>query len=94
MNNKLSKDLLEPLSILEIKAMVQPNKVDFVVSEVLKRKKVSRDRMALPEHSECCIRRFKLEHRTIFVRLSLLRISRIAPPTANRTHKSKLQISP
>jgi hypothetical protein len=38
--------------------MVQPNKVDFDVRKLLKRKKVSRDRMALPEHSECCIRRF------------------------------------
>jgi hypothetical protein len=44
--------LLELLSILEIRAMAQPNKVDFVVREVLKRKEVPRDRMALPEHSE------------------------------------------
>jgi hypothetical protein len=44
-NIKLFKDLLELLSILEIKAVVQPNKVDFVVREVLKRKRkrVSRD---------------------------------------------------
>jgi hypothetical protein len=49
--------------------MVQPNKADFVVREVLKRMKVSRDRMALPGHSECCISRSKREHRTIFVRL-------------------------
>jgi hypothetical protein len=37
--------------------MVQPNKVDFDVRKLLKRKKVSRDRMALHGHSECCIRR-------------------------------------
>ena len=35
--------------------MVQSNKVDFDVRKLRKRKKVSRDRMALPEHSECCI---------------------------------------
>jgi hypothetical protein len=37
--------------------MVQSNKVDFDVRKLRKRKKVSRDRMALPEHGECCIRR-------------------------------------
>jgi hypothetical protein len=40
--------------------MAQPNKVDFDVRKLLKQKKVSRDRMALPEHSECCIRRCKI----------------------------------
>ena len=30
--------------------MVQPNKVDFDVRKLRKRKKVSRDRMALHEH--------------------------------------------
>jgi hypothetical protein len=36
--------------------MVQPNKVDFDVRKLRKRKRVSRDRMALHEHGECCIR--------------------------------------
>jgi hypothetical protein len=37
--------------------MVQPNKVDFDVRKLLKRKKVSRDCMALSEHGEFCIKR-------------------------------------
>ena len=36
--------------------MAQPNGVDFDVRKLLKRKKVLRDRMALHEHGECCIR--------------------------------------
>ena len=39
--------------------MVQPNKVDFDVRKLLKRKKVSRDCMTYSEHGECCIRRCK-----------------------------------
>jgi hypothetical protein len=39
----LFKGLLELLSLLEVRVMVQPNKVDFGVRKVLKRKKVSRD---------------------------------------------------
>jgi hypothetical protein len=45
--------------------MAQPNKVDFVVREVLKRKKVSRDRMALPEHSEAMLHQ-KIQTRTSY----------------------------
>jgi hypothetical protein len=41
--------------------MVQPNKVDFDVRKLLKRKKVSSDRMALPEHSECCMLHQKMQ---------------------------------
>jgi hypothetical protein len=44
------EDLLELLSLLEARAMVQPNKVDFDVRKVLDRKEVSRDWMALSEH--------------------------------------------
>jgi hypothetical protein len=73
--------------------MVQSNKVDFDVRKVLKRKKASRDRMALPEHSEFCIKRCKISSGVIFTRLfpakitSLLRTSRIAPPTQPLEHK-------
>jgi hypothetical protein len=65
--------------------MVQPNKVDFDVRKVLKRKKVSRDRMTLSEHGEFCIKRPGLEPTFVIVRLfpakitSLLRTLRIAP---------------
>ena len=41
------QDLLELLSLLEARVMVQPNKVDFGVRKVLKRKEVSRDWKAL-----------------------------------------------
>ena len=49
--------MLELLSLLEVMVVVQPNKVDFDVRKLRKRKKVSRDRMTLSEHGECCIRR-------------------------------------
>jgi hypothetical protein len=84
-NNKLFKDLLELLSLLEARAMVQPSRVDFDVRKVLKRKKVSRDWMAFSEHGEFCIKRSSLEPTFVFVRLfpakmtSLLRTSRTAP---------------
>jgi hypothetical protein len=43
--------LLELLSLLlEARVTAQPNKVGFDVRKVLKRKKVSRDWMPLPEH--------------------------------------------
>jgi hypothetical protein len=46
--------------------MAQPNKADFDVRKVLKRKKVSRDCMALliPEHGEFCIKRCKFSSAT------------------------------
>jgi hypothetical protein len=84
-NKKLFKDLLELLSLLETRAMVQPNKVDFDVRKALKRKKASRDWMALSEHGEFFIKRSGLEPTFIFVRLfpakipPLLRTSRTAP---------------
>jgi hypothetical protein len=65
--------------------MAQPNRVNFVVRKVLKRKKVSRDWMALSEHSEFYIKRSGLEPTFVFVHLfpakmtSLLRTSRTAP---------------
>ena len=80
--------------------MVQSNKVDFDVRKLLKRKKVSRDRMALPEHSECCIRRCRSSSDVCSMRLfaakttPLLRTPRIASPTTSRTQASKLSISP
>jgi hypothetical protein len=63
--------------------MVQPNKVDFDVRKVLKRKKVPRDCMALSGHGEFCIKRSGLEPTFVFVRLfpakitPLLRTSRV-----------------
>jgi hypothetical protein len=68
-NNKLFKDLLELLSLLEVRVVVQPNKVDFDVRKVLKRKKVSRDWMPLSEHGEFYIKRSSLEPTFVFVRL-------------------------
>jgi hypothetical protein len=65
--------------------MAQPNKVDFDVRKVLKRKGVSRDWMNLSGHGEFCIKRSGLEPTFVFVRLfpakiaPLLRTSRIAP---------------
>jgi hypothetical protein len=65
--------------------MVQPNRVDFDVRKVLKRKEVSRDWMALSGHGEFCIKRSGLESTFVFVRLfpakitPLLRTSKIAP---------------
>ena len=49
--------------------MVQPNKVDFDVRKLLKRKKVSRDCMTYSEHGECCIRRCKSSSDVCFMRL-------------------------
>jgi hypothetical protein len=47
-----------------------PNKVDFDVRKVLKRRRSqSRDRMALSEHGEFCIKRSGLEPAFVFVRL-------------------------
>jgi hypothetical protein len=72
-------------SPLEARAMAQPNKVDFDVRKVLKRKEVSRDRIKSSEHGEFCIKRSGLEPTFVFVRLfsakitSLLTTSRIAP---------------
>jgi hypothetical protein len=66
--------------------MVQPNKVDFDVRKVLKRKKASKDWMALSEHGKFCIKRSGLEPTFVFVRLFpakitplLLRTSRAVP---------------
>jgi hypothetical protein len=65
--------------------MAQPNKVDFGVRKVLKRKEVSRDWMALSGHGEFYIKRSGLEPAFVFVRLfpakttALLRTSRTAP---------------
>jgi hypothetical protein len=39
------KDLLELLSLLEARVMVQPSRADFDVRKVLKRKMVSRKRL-------------------------------------------------
>jgi hypothetical protein len=49
--------------------MAQPNKVDFDVRKVLKRKEVSRDCMTLSEHGECCIKRCKISSDVCFMRL-------------------------
>jgi hypothetical protein len=50
--------LLELLSLLEVRATAQPNKVDFDVRKVLKRKKASRrDWKTLSEHGEFRIKR-------------------------------------
>jgi hypothetical protein len=86
-NNKLFKDLLELLSLLEARVMAQPsntNKVDFDVRKVLKRKEVSRDCMTLSEHGEFCIKGCKISCDVCFMRLfpaakitSLLRTPRI-----------------
>jgi hypothetical protein len=55
--------LLELLSLLEAaRAVVQPNKVEFDVLKVLKRKKVSRDRMTL------YIRAWRILHQKIRLR--------------------------
>jgi hypothetical protein len=65
--------------------MVQPNKADFDVRKVVKRKKMSRDWMTLSGHVEFCIKRSGLEPAFVFVRLfpakttPLLRTSTIAP---------------
>jgi hypothetical protein len=80
--------------------MVQSNKVDFDVRKLRKRKKVSRDRMALPEHSECCIRRCKISSDVCFMRLfpakiaPLLRTSRTASHYFEVNSRAKLSISP
>jgi hypothetical protein len=96
-NNKLFKELLELLSLLEARVMAQPNKADFDVRKVLKRKKASRDCMTSSEHGEFCIKRCKISSDVCFMRLfslfpakitSLLRTSRIAPPTTTRTQTS------
>jgi hypothetical protein len=79
---------------------VQPNKVDFDVRKLLKRKEVPRDCMILSEHGNFCIKRCKISSDVCFMRLfpakttSLLRIPRIASPTMTRTQTSKLSISP
>jgi hypothetical protein len=44
-SNQQFKDLMELLSLLEVMVMAQPNKVDFGVRKLLKRKKVSRGRL-------------------------------------------------
>jgi hypothetical protein len=78
--------------------MVQPNKVDFDVRKVLKRKEVSRDCMALSEHGEFCIKRCKISSGVCFMRLfpakitSLLRTPRIASPTTNDSATSNIKI--
>ena len=54
--------------------MVQPNKVDFDVRKLRKRKKVSRDRMELPEHSECCIKRCRSSSDVCSMRLFAAKI--------------------
>jgi hypothetical protein len=68
---QIFKDLLELLPLLEARVMVQPNKADFDVRKVLKRKKVSRDRMALSEHGEFSILHQKMQNfqRRLFYRL-------------------------
>ena len=78
--------------------VVQPNKVDFDVRKLRKRKKASRDRMALHEHGECCIRRCRSPSDVCFMRLFpatitslLLRIPRMASPTMTRTRTSNCQ---
>jgi hypothetical protein len=49
--------------------MAQPNRVDFDVRKVLKRKEVSGDWMASSEHGEFCIKGSGLEPAFVFVRL-------------------------
>jgi hypothetical protein len=50
--------------------MAQPNKVDFDVRKVLKRKKASRDCMTLSEHGEFCIKRCKISSGVCFMPIS------------------------
>jgi hypothetical protein len=75
--------------------MAQPNKIDFDVRKVLKRKEVSRDWMALSGHGEFCIKRSGLEPTFVFVRLfpakttSLLKNSRIASHTRRHITSSE-----
>jgi hypothetical protein len=77
--------------------MVQPNKVDFGVRKLLKRKEVSRDCMTLSEHGECCIRRCRSSSDVCSMRLFAAKITpllgtpRIAPPTTSRTQASNCQ---
>ena len=77
--------------------MVQPNKVDFDVRKLRKRKKVSRDRITSSEHGECCIRRCRSSSDVCSMRLfaakttPLLRTPRIASPTTSRTQASNCQ---
>jgi hypothetical protein len=59
--------LLELLSLLEARVVVQPNKVYFDVRKVLKRKKVSRDCMTLSEHGKFCIKRCKISSDVWFI---------------------------
>jgi hypothetical protein len=92
--------LLELLLLLEARVMAQPNKVDFDVRKVLKRKEVSRDYMTLSEHGEFGIKRCKSSSDVCFMRLfpakitSLLRTPRIASHYFEVNSKSKLSISP
>jgi hypothetical protein len=80
--------------------MAQPNKVDFDVRKVLKRKAVSRDRMTSSEHGKFCIKRCKISSDVCFMRLfpakltPLLRTSRMASHYFEVNFKSKLSISP
>ena len=80
--------------------MAQPNKVDFGVRKLLKRKEVSRDCMALSAHGKYCIKRCKISSDVCFMRLfpakttSLLRTPRIASHYFEVNSKSKLSISP
>jgi hypothetical protein len=80
--------------------MAQPNKVDFDVRKVLKRKKVSRDRTTFYEHGEFCIKRCKISSDVCFMRLfpakitPLLRTPRIVPHYFEVNFKPKLSISP
>ena len=77
--------------------MVQPNKVDFGVRKLLKRKKVSRDCMTSSEHGECCIRRCRsssdVRSMCLFAAkiTPLLRTPRTASPTTRRTRASNCQ---
>jgi hypothetical protein len=77
--------LLDFLSLLEVKVLVQPNKVDFDVRKVLKRKKVSRDWKTSSEHGEFCIKRSGLEPAFGFVRLFPAKITPLlrTPRTAS-----------
>jgi hypothetical protein len=55
--------------------MVQPNKVDFDVRKLLKRKKASRDCMALSGHGQFCITRCKIPSDVCFMRLFAAKIT-------------------
>jgi hypothetical protein len=80
--------------------MVQPNKADFGVRKVLKRKKVSKDCMALSERGEFFIKRCKISSDVCFMRLfparitPLLKTPRISSHHFEVNSKSKLSISP